>query len=107
MSARVKKYAPVLRLLSKAKPQGVKAIIKAADKELVNTLCECSLNVLRGVVRLSPSQKQKLARHKNTLRALAQKSASLQRKKALLQKGGFLGALLGPVIGLLGNLLLH
>jgi hypothetical protein len=104
MSARVKKNMPLLKMLSKAKPSAAKAIIKTADKELVDTLCECGLNVLKGNVRLTLGQKKRLARHKQALRALAQKQTSLRKKKALLQKGGFLGALLSPVLGILGSL---
>lgn len=107
MSQRVARHAPVLKMLSKSKPQSMKTMIKAADKDLINTLCECSLNVLKGVVPLTGSQKRKLVRHKQTMRTLARKSNTLQTKKALLQKGGFLGALLAPVLGFLGNLLLH
>ena len=93
----------LLKLLSKSKPSTAKAIIKAADKEPVDTLCECGLNVLKGNVRMTPLQKRRLAQHKLALRALAQKRTSLQKKKAVLQKG-FLGALLSPVLGILGSL---
>ena len=91
----------LLKLLSKAKPLTAKAIIKAADKELVDAVCECALNVLKGNVRLTPFQKQRLAKHKRALRALAQKGRSLQTKKALLQKADILGTLLGPVLSVL------
>ena len=95
----------LLKLLSKAKPLAAKAIIKAADKELVDAVCECALNVLKGNVRLTPLQKQRLANHKRALRALPLKGRSLQTKKALLQKGGIFGALLGPALSILGTAL--
>ena len=91
--------------MATAKPASVKSIIKGADKDLVDTLCECGLNVLKGNVPLSPGQKKRLKAHKNTLRALSQKKQSLQKKKTLLQRGGFLGALLRPVLSVLGDLL--
>ena len=102
---RLRKHAHILRALSTTSPGVTKAIVQASDKDLVNTLCECGVNVLKGNVQLSTLQKKKLQRHKSTLRQLANKKQSLKRKKDLLQKGGFLGALLGPVIGLLGNIL--
>lgn len=105
MSKRVKKHAAIIQWLSKAKPPIVRAVIKGADKDLVNTLCECGLNVLKGTVPLSPSQKRRLVRYKQVLRTLVRKKTSIKRKKALLQKGGFLGAILGPVLGALGHLL--
>jgi hypothetical protein len=41
-------------------------------------------------VPLTKPQKEKLARNKAGLRALTKKSVSLKKKKAILQKGGFL-----------------
>jgi hypothetical protein len=38
------------------------------------------------------------------LRRLALKKTPLKEKKILIQSGGFLGALLGPIISILGNL---
>lgn len=107
MSHLLRKNAPLLRMLSKAKPRSVKALIKTADKDLVHTLCECGLNVLKGNVPLTANQKRRLSRHKGTLRALVRKGQSEKKRKALLQKGGFLGALLSPVLGFLSSLLFH
>ena len=74
---------------------------------MINSLCECCLNILKGNVSLTPTQKRRLNKHKQTLRLLARKQTSLRvKKKALTQKGGFLGALLGPIISTVGSLLL-
>ena len=107
MSQGVKKHANVLKWLSEGKPSDCRIIIKGADKDLVDTLCECGLNVLMGRVPLTPTQKDRLRRYKNVLRKLTHKKTPIREKKALLQTGGFLGALLGPVLGVLGNLLFH
>jgi hypothetical protein len=48
---------------------------------------------------------KKLSRHKHTLRALALKKTSLTKRKKLLQKGGFLAALLPAIIPALASLL--
>ena len=104
MTNRVKKHGALLRYLSKAKPSTCKSIIKTCDKELINVLCECALNVLNGNVRLNPTQRKRLVRYKNGLRAITVKKTALQKKKDLLQKGGFLQALLSPILGILGNL---
>ena len=105
MSQSVKKHTNVLRWLNEGKPSDCRIIIKGADKDLVDTLCECGLNVLKGRVPLTPSQKDRLRRYKSVLRRLVQKKTPIKEKKALLQTGGFLGALLGPVLGALGHLL--
>ena len=106
VSAKMRKYGSQLHCLQGASPAMCKAMIKAADRGLVQCLCECSLNVLKGNVRLSADQKRKLARHKRGLRTLAKNKASLQSKKRILQKGGFLGALLRPVLQVLDKTLL-
>ncbi len=104
MSSRIKRHAALLKVLCKAKPKAVKAIL-SSEKELVDALCECSLNVLKGVVPLSVHQRKRLSRYKNNLRTVAKKTVSRQQKKALFQKGGFLSALLTPIINVLGTLL--
>ena len=95
----------MLRMMCGAKPSMIKAVLKGASPDLINALTECSLNVLKGNVRLSPAQKRQLSRYKQNLRALARKKTSVKRRKQILQKGGFLGALLKPVLGVLGGLL--
>jgi len=39
------------------------------------------------------------------LRALSIKKTSVRKKRRIIQKGGFLGAILTPVLSLLGGLL--
>ena len=96
----------MLKALVKASPPMAKAIIKNGDKDLINTICECGHNVLKGNVRLTKPQIARLRRHKHTLRKLTKHRQSLKQKKTLLQTGGgFLSALLGPVIGILGSVL--
>lgn len=105
MSNLVQRNLPLLNVLSAAKPALVKAILKEAKPDLINTLCECSLNILKGNVRLTAAQKKQLSRHKQSLRCLSKKGVSLKKRKQILQKGGFIGALLKPVLGVLGGLL--
>ncbi len=100
------KYAHHIHCLNAASAATCKAIIKTADKGLVNCLCEVCLNVLKGNVPVTTVQKRKLSRHKADLRRLIKKNLSLNSKKRILQKGGFLGALLGPLVGGLGKVIL-
>ena len=93
--------------MSSAKPRAVRSIVRAADKDVVNTLVECCNNVLKGNVPLTDGQKKKLSRHKRNLRKLVSKSTPATTKRALLQNGGFLGSLLAPVLTMLGQALFH
>lgn len=101
---RLRKYSSLLKTLNSASPSTTKAIIQTSDRGLIDTLCDCCHNILKGNVPLTKAQKTRLHRHKRVLRKLTEKQ-SLKVKKGLLQKGGFLSALLGPVIGVLGSLL--
>ena len=105
MSEVVKQHGEMLKFLSRAKPPLVKAVVKNASPQLVKTLCECCHNVLKGNVPLTPVQKRRLRRHKANLRQLTKKKLSVKKRKQLLQTGGFIGALLGPVIGVLKGVL--
>ena len=105
MSEKVKREQEMLRFLVRAKPPAVKAIVKNASPHLIQTLCECCHNVLKGNVPLTPAQKRRLRRHKTSIRELTKKKLSLKKRKQILQQGGFIGALLGPVISVLKGVL--
>jgi hypothetical protein len=96
VSQRLKKHANELVYLQKARPCIRKHLITKADHRLVDCLCECADNILIGNVPLTKPQKEKLARNK---------SVSLKKKKAILQKGGFLGYLLAPIASVVAPLL--
>ena len=46
-----------------------------------------------------------LAKHKEDLRKLIDKKISMKKKKEILQDGGFIGALLAPIVSILSGLL--
>lgn len=93
----VRQHAHVLCVLARAKPKVVRPLIAGADPSLLKAISECSHNVLQGRVQLTAQQKKRLARYKTVLRTLVAPRTSNKTKKALAQKGGFLGALLGAV----------
>jgi len=82
-----------------------KSFIKTADKSLVNSICECCINILNGCIPLSSYQKAKLKRNKLNLRHLALKKTALGKKRKILQRGGFLSAILSAAIPVVGSLI--
>ncbi|KAF4530492.1 hypothetical protein B566_EDAN018468 [Ephemera danica] len=57
-------------------------------------------NTLKGRVKLTPLQKRRLSRHKNTLRKLAKRGDTWKEKRKIIsQSGGFLLPLLAPILG--------
>ena len=79
----------------------VKQLVAGADKDLINTLSECTANILNGNMILQPHQKQRLSRHADALRAHRRQTVSQRSKKALLMDGGFAGLLASTVALLL------
>ena len=99
MSAVVRRALPLLKTLVDAKPKLKKAIIKYASPDLVMAISEIALNMLKGIIKLTPQQKQRLSRYKKEFRSLAKKNVSVNKKrKILVQKGGGAGlAILLPL----------
>jgi hypothetical protein len=96
-----------LRLLNKAKPTERAAVLENADRELLMAICEIALNVLCGNVKLTKPLKSALCKHRHTMRQLADERLPLAKKrKLLIQKGGFLPALIAPALSVLTSLLL-
>ena len=107
MSARLQAHAPYLHVLANGTTCQREGLLKGAKKELIYCLCECALNILRGNVKLHPSNKTQLKKHKDKLRTLADQKIPLKVKKELLlkQKGGWISALIVPVLASLAGLL--
>ena len=105
MSKTLKKYSSYLRVLQKSSPKvRHKLARKNCSPDFIKCICECAKNVLVGNVSLSPHHKRQLKRHRHSLRKLVLKKTSLNAKKKIVQSGGFLGALLGPIVKILGGL---
>lgn len=109
MVRQVLNNADLLKALVKLKPKQRVAFLKTADKDLVQCLCGCALNVLKGQVPVNTSQRKKLSPYKRLLRRLVLKKGGWKsKKKVLIQKGGnFIPLLLGPVISAVLSSVLH
>ncbi|KAJ8029815.1 hypothetical protein HOLleu_29309 [Holothuria leucospilota] len=89
MSRRVTEQAPFLHVLTRGTTQQRSALLKRIHNDLVICLCECALNILKGNVKLTPSEKLNLQRHRAKLRKLVDRKVSLsQKRKVFRQKGG-------------------
>lgn len=104
MAKRFEKHVDYLTVLCKCGPKQRSELIKTADNQLIKVICDCAENVLAGQVPLTPKQKRKLARHKKLLRELRGKKSLVTKRKRLSQSGGFLPALLAPILGVVGGL---
>jgi len=103
---RIRSNYHTLQVLKTADPKLRKAILANCKSELLRTLSECSLNLLRGNVKLTQCQKRKLRKHRVLLLKLADRRVSLSAKKmSIAQRGGFLLSLLGAVLPTIASLI--
>ena len=107
MPRRVEEHWEQLEKLKKAKSKKTTAkILKQGGKPLQLCLRECAINILNGKVPLTPNQKKQLCRYKDHLRRLRNKSTRTGERLQIEQKGGFLPALIAPILGaVVGGLL--
>ena len=94
----LRKNCTTLQLLHRSNPALRKAIIAKANPQLIKTICDCSLNILKGNIKLSEKSRKRLAQHKTKLRKLADTKVTLKQKQCVIQKGGFLDTLLFTVL---------
>lgn len=97
----INKAKKTLILLANSKPKAVRKILKNASSQLIKAISEIALNCLNGVVRLTPKQKAQLRRFKKPMRDLNAPQTRLVAKRKIIQRGGFLGTLLGVGLPLL------
>ena len=97
------KNEELLRILgSKINKRYKKAIINSADKSLIRAICELSLNLLAGNIKLDKHTFEELKKYKHVLRRLVSKQktkALATKKKIIIQNGGFLQFLIPAIIG--------
>lgn len=98
-SSLLRKYGPFLHGVGHAPPQLRKMIIQKCPKGAIDCVGECCLNIIKGKVRLTKAQKDRLRKRKNHLRLLSSKQVSVASKKRIInQKGGILPLLLKPLL---------
>ena len=104
VSGDVKKNAVLLKVLAKGKKSTWDDILRESDTSLTRAICECTKNVISGRVRCTPNQKRKMRRHVKILRTITEKEVPIHKRRALIkQKGGFLPAILAPLIGIIAS----
>jgi len=101
MSERTRRYLPLLKQINRLRDSAKTQIIKKYDREFFGCVSECAKNVIKGTVPLKPTQLRRQRRERNK-----KKKTSLKKKRRILQNGGFLTALLSPVLSVLSSLLL-
>ena len=102
---RLEKNIQNLKILSCCNKKLKNKVITKGDKSLILTLNECILNTLNGKIKISPKDKVKLLKHKYSLRKTLKLKTIKDKKKSLIQQGGYLQYILPAAISLITYIL--
>lgn len=108
MSHLLKKHIHELEVLKSCKKCQRDEFLKKSSPDLIKCICEVCLNILNGNIPLTSEQKKKLESHRNFMRFLVKnkgKNFTTQKRAAIVQKGGFLPLILGPLLTIAASLL--
>jgi hypothetical protein len=96
MSKLVKKHVAFFQLLltTASKIQRRILLDTITKDDQLRALVEITVNLLRGVLPITPSSKTALGKHKTLLRTIGDKSVSLKKKRRLLCRRGHVIAIL-------------
>lgn len=106
--SRIAKHIAFLKYVASASPQERKKILEGATREQLTALCEVTLNVAKKNIQVPTCVKDKLCKHHKVIRLISDRKSSLiKKKRALIQKGGFLPVLLRTALPFLIERLLR
>ena len=89
----------LLKVVGHSKPKLRKAILQHCDNDLIETICDCVYNVVKGnIPGVNAKVVKKLVPHKKTLIKLTKRIPLKEKRKTLVQKGGALLPLLLPFV---------
>jgi hypothetical protein len=95
---KIDKQKDLLLTLAHCKKKIRTAILQNADRQLIEAICECIYNLLKGNIELKETDKENLYKYRHILRKLVKRSNLKQKKKIIIQKGGFLQYLIPAAI---------
>ena len=101
----MREILPELKRLYRLKGQARRKYLKTCSGPVIDCLCECIKNLLKGRVSVKAKQLKALRRYRRFLRKVALKKTSQHERRRIIQKGGFLGALLPALISGISGLL--
>ena len=101
----LRQNAHLLLHLNKCNTKFHRKIIRIADRNLIHLFTEILFNIDRGNIPLNSSQLKTVKKFNKAAKLILKRSTSIESKKRLLQKGGFIPALIAPIIGFLGSLI--
>ena len=101
----LRENARAIRSLSLASKTIRKSMVSNASKEFISSLVDAVKRILKGNVSLSRTQLRQLQPYERLLERFTASKTGLKSRRTILQDGGFLGALLPTIIGVLPDII--
>ena len=102
---RFSKNKNYLCLLANCKNKLRNAIVSSSSRDQIYSVCECVLNISNGNVKLNKEEFAKLKKYRKYFKKLLARKVGLkEKKKILIQSGGFLQFLIPAVISGLSSI---
>ncbi len=98
-------YLPLLKRLKRESDANRKKFFSDCPREIIECCCEIARNIINRNIPMNENQFKKIHREAKNIKELARVNTPLNKKRRILQIGGFLPMLLGPLIGIASNLL--
>ena len=96
---KVRRHARTLAALKDLDARARQSLMSWAKKELIATLVECAKLIINRRVPITAAQLSALRREASSLNALLSTPANkVEERRYILQKGGFLSALIAPIV---------
>lgn len=95
------KHKNVLKTILNAKNNRRRELLEHVGNDVIKSISEVALNVIKGIIPMSPREKNFLRGWRNQLKLLSNKSPSLrQKRQVLLDHGNIVRLLLKSVLEL-------
>ena len=88
----------MIKCLDEAKEDTRRGAMRCCSRQMCDSMSEIAANLLKGNIPLTDHQFSILKRYAKDIEALSKKKTRVSKRREILQKGGFLRALLGPVM---------
>ena len=95
---RVRKYADTLQSLQAVDGATRNVVMKSAKTDLILALVDCARAIIGRKVPLTLAQQRAVVGKSDDIKRLVNPRVKDVERRTILQKGGFLGALLGPIV---------
>ena len=102
MTNHLKRSSPFILTLLKVKPSSRAKLLHTFPTYVIDDIIEILYNVIHRKVPISAKRQNVLLKHKNPILRILNSGKSKRRQILYKQRGGFLGALLPILSGVLG-----